>query len=98
MSTIELILSLAGGIGVIGSAIVILMKIFRPVVKLNEKIRKLEAHEAENDEMIREIKETNHLMCEGVLSILENTITGNSIDRLKDVKAKIQNYLIRRQV
>lgn len=96
MNALELILSVAGGIGIVGSAVAILIRAFNPVVKLNEKIKKLERHEAEHEETIREIKETNRLMCEGVLSILENTITGNSIDKLKDVKAKIQNYLIRK--
>lgn len=96
MNVMEIILSAAGGIGIVGSAIAILIRAFGPVVRLNEKIRTLEAHEAKTDEAIREIQETNRLMCEGVLSILENTITGNSMDRLKDVKAKIQEYLIQK--
>ena len=56
----------------------------------------LEENHKAHQETMEEVKNTNRLLCEGILSILDNTITGNSVENLKAVRAEIQDFLIRR--
>ena len=96
MELIQLILAIAGGISVIGSAGLVIVKVAAPAFQIQKRVRILEEHDKKDLQDIEEIKETNRLLCEGILSILENTITGNSVDNLKTVKSKIQDFLIRK--
>jgi hypothetical protein len=96
MDIFELILAIAGGISIIGSAGVFIAKLISPAYKLNERVKKLEEQDKNGLDVIEEIKNTNRLLCEGILCILENTITGNSVENLKAVKLKIQDFLIRK--
>ncbi len=96
MTIIELIFSVAGGIAVIGSAVAVIFKFLSPTVKLHARVKALEESGKVNAETMEEVKNTNRLLCEGILSILENTITGNSVENLKSVRSKIQDFLIRK--
>ena len=96
MTIIELILTIAGGIAVIGSASAVVAKILSPTLKLHASVRALEENHKAHQETMEEVKNTNRLLCEGILSILDNTITGNSVENLKAVRAEIQDFLIRR--
>ena len=80
----------------LGSAGLVVARIITPLFKLNSRVKALEEHNKQDCQCIEEIIETNRLLCEGLLSILENTITGNSVDNLKIVKKKIQDFLIRK--
>lgn len=96
MELLQLILAIAGGISMIGSAGLVVAKVVTPAFKIHKRVSVLEEHDKSDLQVIEEIKETNRLLCEGILSILENTITGNSVDNLKTVKSKIQDFLIRK--
>lgn len=96
MEILELVLAVAGGISIVGSASLVIAKVFAPAFKLNSRVKTLEEDDKKGFDAMEEIKNTNRLLCEGILSILENTITGNSVDNLKVVKAKIQDFLIRK--
>lgn len=96
MTIIELILTIAGGIAVIGSASAVVAKILSPTLKLHARVRALEENHKAHQETMEEVKNTNRLLCEGILSILDNTITGNSVENLKAVRSEIQDFLIRR--
>jgi len=96
MDIMKQILAIAGGISIVGSASVFIAKVIAPAFRLTARVKMLEEHDKKDFEAIEEIKNTNRLLCEGILSILENTITGNSTENLKTVKKKIQEYLIRK--
>lgn len=96
MSQLEWILAVAGGITVLGSAGAVLAKLISPARRLTRRVIELEKSGEKSLETIADIQEMNRLLCEGLLSMLENTITGNSVDKIKDMRTKIQNYLIRK--
>lgn len=96
MELFQLILAIAGGISVIGSAGLVIIRVIRPAFRLQKRVKVLEERVQSDLRIIEEIKETNYLLCEGILRILENTITGNSVENLKVVKTKIQDFLIRK--
>lgn len=96
MTIFELVLTISGGIAVIGSASAVVAKILSPTMKLYARVRALEENYKVHQETMEDVKNTNRLLCEGILSILDNTITGNSVENLKAVKAEIQDYLIRK--
>ena len=96
MDWLNWILAIASGISIIGSAGVVITKAINPARKLSNRVKKLEERAEKNLEAIEDIQAMNRLLCEGLLSLLENTITGNSVEKVKGVRTKIQDYLIRK--
>lgn len=96
MDWLDWVLAMASGISIIGSAGVVIAKVINPARKLSRRVKELEDRAAKNLEAIEDIQEMNRLLCKGLLSLLENTITGNSVDKAKKVRIEIQEYLIKK--
>lgn len=47
-------------------------------------------------ERISSIEETNRVLCECMLALLNHEITGNSIEKMKESRDKMEKYLIRK--
>ena len=67
-----------------------------PVKKFNDRVKILESKADKDYTALTKLQETNQLLCKGVLGLLDNKITGNSIDRLKVIKHEMQEFLINR--
>lgn len=90
------ILAICGGIATIGGAWTAITKWIAPAVKISKRVSTIEHKQANDYESIKDIKETNQLLCKGMLCLMENAVTGNNIDRIKETKQEIQDYLIKR--
>ena len=80
----------------IGGAVTVIVNWLRPAKKFADRVKDLEAHDARDYIVINDIKETNKLLCKGIICLLDNKITNNSIDKLKEVKEEIQQHLIKK--
>lgn len=89
-------LAIASGISILGSAGVVITKVISPARKLSRRVKELEDRALKNLEAIEDIQEMNRLLCKGLLSLLENTITGNNVEKAKKVRTEIQEYLIKK--
>ena len=72
------------------------MRVIKPAASLRQRIEKIDRHERELYDSFLELKEMQTLMCKGLVTILENEISGASGERVRAVKEEIQEYLIQR--
>ena len=85
-------------ISTIGGALAVIGKWLSPAVDFVERLEKLERHQKEDYERITKNEETNRLLCNGMICLLEvaeeqtREIPTNKA-RIADAKEKIYNYL-----
>lgn len=83
---INAILSVCGGISIIGGAAAVIWKWIRPAVKLKDRVDALEKHVKKDYDTIGEIKTMQAEMCRALIALIDHDITGNHIDGLKKTK------------
>ena len=75
-----------------------IFKIFKEIKKPNEEMRaqvKKNTDKLNKDyERISSIEETNRVLCECMLALLNHEITGNSIEKMKESRDKMEKHLI----
>ena len=76
------------------------VKIIKEIKKPNEDLRiqvKENTQKIEKDyERIESMEETNKVLCECILALLNHEITGNSIDKMKESRDKMEKHLIQK--
>lgn len=108
--TVETLLKIAGFIVAIGGATAVIARWFSPIKALmrnvENKVDKADFDELKNEfiniknyqtsdhKEIEKVERGNEKICKGILAIMDHELTGNSVDRLKQTKEEIQNYLI----
>ena len=77
-----------------------LWKIVREVRKPSDDIKsKLEQHDKfldSDNKRLKEIEESNHLVLQCLLILINHNITGNGIDKMKEARDQLQDFLINR--
>lgn len=77
-----------------------LWKIVKEVRKPNDDIRaKLEQHDKfldSDNKRLKEIEESNHMVLQCLLVLINHSITGNGIDKMKEARDQLQDFLINR--
>jgi len=94
MEILQTILSICGGISIIGGAAAIIWKWISPAVKLNERVELLEQHDKRDYEELQKIAERDALILEALITMLDSQITGNNIEGLKKTRTKLTEYLV----
>jgi len=94
MIMVSTFLSICGGIAIIGGAGVVIRKWLNPAFKIAERVETLEKHDITNSELLEEIVKTNKMLCRCMVILLDHEITGNSIEKIKEIKNEMQTYLI----
>lgn len=90
----KVILWILGVVASVGGAVAIVAKIMAPYRKLKDEV---EAHRValERDHArLTNIDECNKLQLKALMNIVNHELTGNSIDKLKDVRDEINDYLL----
>lgn len=103
------ILAICGMIAAIGGAAAIIAKMFAPFKALEARLTALEKRHTTDQEdnenrlkndldAIQRMEETQQQMCRCIVALMDNAITGNSIDRLKTERENMSTHLIERSV
>ena len=100
-TTINVILAFFGGLVCISGGVSVIIKILNPFKKLQNKVeeheKKLQSDfrkfEDINDAII-EIEKTNKVICKSLLVIMNHEVTGNGVDKLKEQRDTLEQYLI----
>lgn len=61
---------------------------------LQKKVNELEAYQNEDHRRIKNVEEGQMHLCKAMLAMVDHSVSGNSIDKLKQAKEDLQNYLI----
>lgn len=102
--SINWILSICGGISIIGGAVVMIYKLYKYYRKpSDDNSQKIAEHDVaikevqkklEHDyEDIKEIKDAISILCQGMIALIDNRITNNNVDNLKKTKELMIKYL-----
>lgn len=95
-------LAFVGGLIVtLGGVAALFSRLLSPYRALKKSIERHDELLAKDKRAIDEIKEgmaeerkTNRVLCKAVLALLDNRITGNSVDKLQVAKGELQQHLI----
>lgn len=75
-----------------------LWKIIKEIKKPNDDLKlKVDRHERllnSDDERLKEVEESNKMILQSLLVIINHDITGNGIDQLKKTRDSLQEYLV----
>lgn len=97
IEAIQAILSICGGISIIGGAATVIFKWITPAFRLNKRVEILEEHDRRDLESLQRIAERDSLILEVLSTMLDSQISGNNVEELKKTKQKLTNYLAQNQ-
>ena len=96
--TSEQILSFCGFVAAIWGVVKIVVEIVKVVKKPNDDLKaKVDEHEMllKNDnERLKDIECTNKMILNGMFVLINHDLTGNGIDKMKEARDELQEYLI----
>ena len=93
MNALETFLAVCGGISIIGGAITMIVKFFKPAIRLKERVDAIEASQEEGKKEIAEIKKLQAGTIQALVAIIDHEITGNHVDGLRKTKTDIMKLI-----
>lgn len=101
--TVEGLLWFCGAIAIIGAAVAIISKCFAPFRKLKadfEALKKefadLKSYQNIDHAELKKVEVGIEKICKCTLAITDHELTGNSVDKLREAKDEMQDYLIQK--
>ena len=96
--TVEVLLQIIGTIaifaGAVSGIVTLAVKAKGPLKKLQKEVDRHGELLAKDYERLNSAEESSKLVLKAMMTLIDHELTGNSVDRLKTVKAEIQTYLI----
>lgn len=93
MGFVNTFLAICGGISIVGGAVAIIWKMVNPAVKLGKRVEVLEEKADKDYAAIEDIKSAQSLLCQGMIAMIDNQLTGNNVENLKKTKDSMIKYL-----
>lgn len=97
LEVVQLLLSICGGISIVGGAVAVIHKWISPAIKLNERVEVLEQHDRQDFETLKRISERDSMILEVLSTMLDGQISGNNTEQLKKTREKLTQYLAQNQ-
>lgn len=97
LEAVQLLLSICGGISIIGGAAAIIRKWISPAIKINKRVEVLEQHDRQDFETLKRISERDSMILEVLSTMLDSQISGNNTEQLKKTREKLTQYLAQNQ-
>lgn len=93
METLNHIMVVCGWLITLGGAGTVIYKLLHPAFKLKNRVDKLEINVENDYKSIKEIRDMQSLLCQGMIALIDNRITGNNIEGLKKTKEAMIKHL-----
>ncbi len=94
--TVEGFLWICGAVVLVGGAAAIIAKVFAPFQKLKERVDALEKRFDGDHKELQKVEVGIEKICKCTLAITDHELTGNSVDKLREAKDEMQDYLIQK--
>lgn len=94
--TVNGLLWCCGAIAMLGAAAAVIVKIFAPFKRLEERVSALESKQAGDHKELQKVEVGIEKICKCTLAITDHELTGNSVDKLREAKDEMQDYLIQK--
>lgn len=96
--TWQTVLGIAGGIVVLANGARALASLTNPQKELRKRVDRHDELLARDNERLKQEEACTRATMSALLALLEHAITGNSVDKLKAAKDRLQGYLIEKNV
>lgn len=93
MDIINQVLAICGGVSIVGGAIAAIMGWIKPAFKFKGRVEDLEVKVEKDYRAILEIKDTQSMLCQGMLALINSQISGNDIENLKKTRDSMLEHL-----
>lgn len=87
------ILTVCGAIAAIGGATIVLKRWMHPAISFSDRLKMMEERGKDNLSTLQEIKERDALIMEALVILMNNQISGNNIEQVKQIRDKLISYL-----
>ena len=94
--TVNSLLWFCGAIIAVGTAATIISKIFAPYKNLEKRVSALETKQDGDHKELQKVETGIEKICKCTLAITDHELTGNSVDKLREAKDEMQDYLIQK--
>lgn len=92
--SVSQILGFCGIITAIWGVYKIYMEIMKPGQELRKKVELHDQFLSNDKQQIQDIQDSNKIMCKCMLVLINHEITGNGIDKMKNMRDELQEFLI----
>ena len=66
----------------------------KPNTDLKEAVQKHTEYLTNDDRRLKEVEQSNKMILQGLLVLINHDITGNGVDKLKETRDELNEYLI----
>ena len=94
METLQLFLSICGGISIVGGAGAVVFKIIKPAFRINKRVEILEEHDQKDYGRLVELTEMQRQQSKCLAALLNHLITGNGVDNMKKIRDELLESII----
>lgn len=101
--TIQGVLWLCSAIAIIGGATLVISRWLMPFKKIKERLDACEKelenckrYQSSDHKELEKVEIGIEKICKCTLAITDHELTGNSVDKLREAKDEMQNYLIQK--
>ena len=98
METMNLVISICGIIGGLGTAGAVVWKVIRPALQLVGRVDKMECKLSHDYNAMQTISALNHSQNLALIAMINHMIDGNSIEALKRTRDQMQRDLLSHEV
>ena len=89
MDYINTLLSICGGISIIGGAAAVIWKWLRPAIKMKDRVEQLEKNVEKDYKNIEEIKKMQASMSRILIDIMDHQIYGNHTEKMEQDRQEL---------
>lgn len=94
METLQLILSICGGISIIGGACAVIWKVIAPAWNMTKRVNRLEARDEQMYNRLIAVEDMQKVQSRCLAAMLNHLITGNGVDAMKDIRDELLDSII----
>lgn len=102
MEIVQSVLSICGGISIVGGAVAVIWKFIKPATLIADRVETLERHDKESykqmeelQKLLAEVQSTQKETIRCLLSMLNHEITGNGVEEMKKIRDEITNMIVK---
>jgi hypothetical protein len=94
--TVNGLIWFCGAVVAIGGAAAVIIKFLAPFKQLQERVSALESRFQDDHAELKKVETGIEKICKCTLAITDHELTGNSVDKLREAKDEMQDYLIQK--
>ncbi|MDO4552721.1 MAG: CTP synthase [Bacillota bacterium] len=88
------ILTVCGGVSVVGAAVAVVWKFIRPATQVAKRVTELERRSEKDYQTLQRLESMSRDQSRAMLQLLNHMIDGNNVTAMKKTRDKLQESLV----